>query len=147
MPFRARAVAVTLVAAGLAFAGCADRSESATDTNQAATLVDVPGTTLKQVVLTPKASERLGIEMQPIADQGGAQVVPYAALIYDAKGGTWVYTTPTPLTYVRAPVTVTNIVGEQVFLASGPGVGTGVVTVGTAELFGAENKVGQSSGH
>ncbi len=147
MPYRARPVAVVMVAAGLALGGCADHSESSSSGDPAATLVDVPGSTLKQVVLTDKASERLGIQMQPIADQAGTQVIPYAALIYDAKGGTWVYTTPTPLTFVRTPVTVTNIAGDQAFLAAGPGAGTGVVTVGTAELYGAENKIGQSSGH
>jgi hypothetical protein len=64
--------------------------------------------------------------------------VPYGALVYDANGKTWVYTNPESRTYIRAAVTVDRITGNVVQLRSGPAAGTDVVTVGAAELFGAE---------
>jgi hypothetical protein len=45
------------------------------------------------------------------------------------------------LTYVREEVTVADIDGDSAILSSGPDVGAVVVTVGAAELLGAENGV------
>jgi hypothetical protein len=69
-------------------------------------------------------------------------VVPYAALLYDANGKTWVFTNPKPLVFVRAPVTINRITGDKVVLSAGPPVGTLVVTVGAEELLGTEYGVG-----
>jgi hypothetical protein len=145
MPTIKRWTTVALIVAGLvlALAGCADvSSDSASEGDPSATLTEVPGTDVKQVTLTEKAAQRLDIQMQPIVDQGGAQVVPYASVVYDANGATWIYTSPAPFTFQRAPITVAGIVGDGAILAAGPGLGTQVVTVGTAELFGTENEIG-----
>lgn len=78
----------------------------------------------------------------PLLSSGGQQkVIPFAALIYGIKGETWVYTNPEPLVFVRVPVVVDTIEGDQVFLSEGPDVGTAIVTVGVAELYGAETGV------
>lgn len=71
------------------------------------------------------------------------KVIPYAALIYDADGGTWIYVEDDPATrtFVRYPVTVDFIDGDLVVLTEGPPAGTKVVTVGGQELFGAETGV------
>ena len=70
------------------------------------------------------------------------KVIPYAALIYDAEGGTWVYTKePNALAFVRYAVTVDFIQGDMVVLTEGPPAGTEVVTVGGQELFGTETGV------
>ena len=69
-------------------------------------------------------------------------MVPYEAVIYDAEGATWVFTNPSGQTYVREPIEITRISGDDVVLASGPAVGTAVVTVGAAELVGAEAGLG-----
>jgi hypothetical protein len=71
-------------------------------------------------------------------------IVPYAALIYDADGGTWVYikeSNADALTFVRQAVTVDFIEGDLVVLTVGPPAGTEVVTVGGEELFGTETGV------
>jgi hypothetical protein len=47
------------------------------------------------------------------------------------------------LTYTRHPVTVEAIDGDQAILADGLTPGTEVVTVGVAELYGAELGIGQ----
>ena len=70
------------------------------------------------------------------------KLVPYAAVIYDVNGGTWVYTKePNALSFVRQSITVDYIEGDEAFLTEGPPVGTEVVTVGGAELYGAETGV------
>jgi hypothetical protein len=69
------------------------------------------------------------------------KVVPYAALLYGVNGETWVYTNPEPLVFVRQPIVVDHIEDDLAILSEGPEVGTAVVTVGAAELFGAETGV------
>jgi CzcA family heavy metal efflux pump len=68
-------------------------------------------------------------------------VVPYAAVIYDTQGETWVYTNPESRVFVRWPIVVDYIEDELAFLSVGPPSGTAVVTVGAAELFGTETGV------
>mgnify|MGYP006955656691 CR=1 FL=1 len=70
------------------------------------------------------------------------KVIPYGAIMYDTKGETWTFTNPAPLTFVRQRIVVQDIEGDQVYLSEGPAVGTAVVTVGAAELMGAEHKYG-----
>jgi hypothetical protein len=71
------------------------------------------------------------------------KIIPFAAVMYDAKGNTWVYTNPEPFVFVRQPIKIDTIVGDEVLLVDGPPAGTQVVTVGAAELFGTEFGVGK----
>jgi hypothetical protein len=108
----------------------------------------IEGSDIARVTLTDRAAERLDVQTAPTtstaatADGGAQLVIPYAALIYDAQGGTWAYTSPEPLVFERAAVTVESIDGDRVMLSEGPPAGTEVVVVGAAELFGAEFGVG-----
>ena len=70
-------------------------------------------------------------------------VIPYSAILYDLNGGTWAYISPEPLTFVREAITVDYIEGDMVVLVDGPSSGTEVVTVGAAELHGADTGVGK----
>jgi hypothetical protein len=76
---------------------------------------------------------------------GGGQraVIPYSALLYDVKGDAWVYTSPEPLSFVRQPIHIDYIEGDRALLLQGPTPGTNVVTVGVAQLYGAETGVGK----
>jgi multidrug efflux pump subunit AcrA (membrane-fusion protein) len=78
------------------------------------------------------------METTPVATDPGGLVVPYAALVYDTDGSTWVFVRQEPLTYQRSPVTVAGKDGDRVVLTDGPSAGTEVVTVGAAELVGLE---------
>jgi hypothetical protein len=69
------------------------------------------------------------------------KVVPYAAVLYGVRGETWVYTNPEPLAFVRQPILIDYIEDDLAILSDGPEAGTDVVTVGAAELFGAETGV------
>ena len=70
------------------------------------------------------------------------KVVPYSSLIYDPHGQTWVYTSPKPRTFIRRKVEVDYIEGNVVVLDDGPPTGTVIASVGVAELYGTEFKVG-----
>jgi hypothetical protein len=137
---------VALVAMSLALFGCSEATESSESSGDpAASLEEVTapnGEELERVILTEEAVKRLGIRMTPVAEQAGTRVVPYAAVVYDPNGSTWVYIRPKPRSFQRYPVTIRNIDGEDAFLSAGPDTGTPVVTVGTPELYGAEQEIG-----
>lgn len=105
-------------------------------------LEKIEGTDLGRVTLSERAAQRLGIATAQVADEeidGKAQMtIPYSAVFYDASGATWTYVTTEPLVYVRDPISVDRIDGDVAYLSAGPDVGTDVVTVGSAELFGVE---------
>jgi len=133
-----RSVLVLACAASMGLSGCATVKPAATPTSSAASMEKV-GADLNKLTLTDKAVERLGVTTVKVTKGDGSPLqVPYGALVYDANGKTWVYTNPEPPTLNRAAVTVDKIPDNKVQLRSGPAVGTAVVTVGAAELFGAE---------
>ena len=139
---------VTLLIAGLALVACSQPTSQQVLGAQAppVTVEAIDGTDLKQVTLIPASAERLGIQTAPVSREtaGGTSrtVMPYAALLYDERGDTWTYTNPEGLAYVRHGVTVDFIEGDLAILSDGPPIGTLVVTVGAAELYGAETGVG-----
>jgi hypothetical protein len=53
-----------------------------------------------------------------------------------------VYVETEPLVYVRHAITVDRVDGDVAVLHDGPPVGTPVVTVGSAELYGVESGIG-----
>lgn len=85
-----------------------------------------------------KVNSRMRVELQLKGDDRKRKVVPYSALYYDGKGTPWVYANTKPLTFERKRVEVERIEGDDVVLKDGPSVGTRVVTVGAALLYGAE---------
>jgi hypothetical protein len=86
--------------------------------------------------------QRVRVET-PLSGSGALRkVVPHSAVIYGAHGESWVYTSPEALTYIRHPITIDYIEADLAVLSDGPPVGTEVVTVGVAELFGTEFEVG-----
>ncbi len=106
------------------------------------------GAETSRVTLTAKAVERLDLRTVEVREQKMSRsatprrVVPYSALIYDAQGTTWVYTSPQPMTFVRHKVEVDYIEGLTAVLRDGPAAGTLVASVGVAELYGTEFAVG-----
>jgi hypothetical protein len=101
------------------------------------TVEEIEGSDLKQVILTEKAAERIGVQTVPV----NGQVVPYSAVIYDIEGNTWIYTNPAPLTFVRAPIVVDYIEGDQAFLSQALESDDPIVTVGVIEIYGTETGV------
>jgi hypothetical protein len=136
------------ITATLLLGACAQKAPATASKSKPATVEKIAGSSLSRVVLTDEASKRIDLRTEPIGDSqdGGTQrrAMPYAAIIYDKAGDTWAYTAgPEPGTFVRASVSVDSINGDIAYLKDGPAVGTRVVTVGVAELYGAEFGVGK----
>jgi len=111
-----------------------------------ASVEHLEGTDLSRVTLTERAAERLDIQTAEARDEqvnGTARrVIPYSAVIYDAEGNAWTYTSPESLVFVRAGITIERIDGDLAILTEGPAAGTQVVTVGGAMLYGTEFGIG-----
>ncbi len=142
-----RWMVVVPMVVGLQFAACTGKT-AAPGHIKPTTVEHIEGQEVSRITLTPRAAERLDIKTAPVPGaqltRSGARrpVVPYAAVLYDAKGVTWVYTSPANLVYVRARIAVDYIEGDQAVLTEGLPAGTQVVTQGGQELFGAEFEVG-----
>lgn len=124
-----------LILTGLVSA-CAPKAVSSTKIDPVK-LEPIEGTDFKRVILTENAARRLDIKTV----EAGGDSIPYASVIYDTEGNTWVYTNPAPLTFVRAPIFIDHIDGDQAVLSQELDSGTMVVTLGVSELYGAETGV------
>jgi hypothetical protein len=139
-----RIAIVALAGAVLALTGC--RNDKVAEAYHPARLdsTGVPG--IMKVTLDARAAERIGLQTGTVTEEqiGAAmrRVLPYGALMYDAKGNTWTFAEVGPLAYARQQVQVEDIEGDRVILTDGPAAGTVVVTVGAAMLMGAEHKYG-----
>lgn len=136
---------VAMMACSITVGGCQPKGAKATVTRPAH-VEAIEGSPLHRITLTQRATERLDLKLGQVEDvviEGAKRkVVPYGAVLYDAKGDTWVFTNPEPLVYVRHHIVIDYISGDRAVLSGGPPAGTRVVTVGGQELFGAEFEVG-----
>jgi hypothetical protein len=131
--------ALSLVIAALSLAACGELEES--ESTYPVQLEPVAGTDAKRVTFLPEGARRVGLQTAEVGRKGGLKVIPYAALIYDADGKAFVYTSPKPLTYLRQEVEIDRVEGSRVWLSAGPPAGTKVVTTGAAEVYGSEFEV------
>jgi len=136
---------VALILTCLLLSACGQNADTAaTEENHPITVEELTGAEPTRETLTEDAAARLDLQTAEVsnADLNGAKhtVIPYASIIYDTEGATWVYLKSDNLTFVRHPVTVDNIKGDQVFLSEALPAGRAVVTVGVAELYGAESE-------
>jgi hypothetical protein len=140
-----RLMVVVLLSACLLISACGQSPEATTtEENPNVTVEELTGAEPTRETLTEDAAKRLDIQTAAARDVevNGAKrtVIPYAAIIYDTEGATWVYLNPAPLTFVRHPIAVDDIKGDQAFLADALPADSAVVTVGVAELYGAESE-------
>ena len=128
-------VRVVLALGAAALAGCTEvESESETGYE--------PSKLRKtHIEFTPEGAKRTGLRTEAAERTGRRVSVPYAALLYDPEGKTYVYTSPKELHYVKAEVRVARVESGRVVLARGPPPGTRVVTTGAAEVYGTELEV------
>jgi hypothetical protein len=131
-----RWILVTLIFAGLWLSACGPK-EATIEKISPSKLEAIDGTDLSKVILTEKAAERIGIET---VTASGTEV-PYAAVIYDIEGNTWIYTNPEPLTFVRELIVIDRIEGDTAVLSESLPSDLTVVTVGVSELYGTETGV------
>lgn len=129
-------ILLVLLVAALALAACGPKT-STTEKINPSSLEPIEGSDLQRVILTEKAAQRIGVETVPASEM----TVPYAAVIYDIEGNTWVYTNPEPLTFVREQIVIDRIDGDQAFLAEKLETDAPIVTVGVIEIYGTETGV------
>lgn len=135
MKHMVRWIILVLVLASM-LSACAPKASTSTKVDPVK-LEPIDGTDFKRVILTEKAAQRLDIKTAEVS----GTTIPYAAVIYDTEGNTWIYTNPEPLTFVRAPIAIDHIDGDQAILSEGLDAATSVVTLGVSELYGAETGV------
>ncbi|MET4094193.1 hypothetical protein [Arthrobacter sp. UYCu712] len=135
------------VCAALLFSlpACAQPTAAPAAAGAAPAKVEKNATTgIAKLTLTEPGLVRIDLKTEPAAAGAGTDILlPYAALLYDSSGKTWVYTNPAPRVYERQAVTVTKVEAGVVTASAGPAAGTAVVTVGAVELFGAEFNTGK----
>lgn len=142
-PRRASWLAAFLLPVALAAAACSGGAATLEPQEEPLRKEPVEGTDLTRLVLSARAAERLDIQSIPVARDGRGLLVPAGAVLVDAQGAFWVYTRPRPLVFLRQPVILDRFEGETALLKDGPDEGMEVVTLGAAELFGAEFGIGK----
>ena len=136
----ARAACVVVGVAALT--GCAEvESESPTGYQPSSLQPVDESEDLQRVTFTQEGAQRVGLQTAKVEADGGRMVVPYASLLYDPEGMTFVYTSAKPLEYLREEVKVDRIVGNRVHLKDGPAAGTEIVTTGVVQVYGTELEI------
>jgi ABC-type oligopeptide transport system substrate-binding subunit len=137
-PRRLALAGLVVATAALPVAGCTEVETETATGYEPSTLEPVKGNKdVQRVTFTEEGARRVDLQTAAVR----RNVVPYAALIYDPEGKTYVYTSPKPLEYLREEVKVDRIEGDRVLVSRGPPAGTEVVTVGAAEVYGTELEV------
>ena len=137
---RALGAGLALLATGAALSGCQEVASNLVE-SQPYQVEPIEGTDLNRVTLSSDTAEKIDLQTAEVHANGRGTVVPHVALIYSPEGGAFVYTRPEPMTYIRAPIEVDRIEGDQALLSEGPPAGTVVVTVGAAELLATEFEI------
>jgi hypothetical protein len=144
--YRSRRAAwlAVLSATGLALTACADAKADA-EKVPPAIMEEVGEGEIGRITLTDQAAQRLDIQTGTVEPGSGGQAlqVPFAAVIYQPDGTSWVYTNREGHVFLREPIEIERIDGDVAHLTSGPEAGTAVVTVGASELWGFEFGVGK----
>lgn len=86
--------------------------------------------------------QRVGVTI-PLGGDEESLVVPWAAVLHDINGGTWVYEKIAPQSFARRRVQVKRVSDGVAAIASGLKAGVPVVITGAVELFGTEFGVGK----
>jgi apolipoprotein N-acyltransferase len=140
---RRAALVTVLLLVALVASGCAEApSEEHVIEEEPVTVAEVEGSEVPELTLTPGAEERIDLTTATVEQRGDATTIPTAAVIVAPEGTFWVYTNPEPQSFVRAEITIDHEQDGMAFLTDGPPVGTTVVSLGAAELYGAERGIG-----
>lgn len=142
---RVLATSLTLLVVGASLSSCSEVEQAAGGGYQPARLDPVEGTDVKRVTFTEEAVERTGLRTATVRRSGRHLVVPYAAVIYNGRGRSFVYTRQAPRTFLRRAVAIDRIDRDRVLLSRGPSPGSAVVSVGATQVYGTELEI--AGGH
>jgi hypothetical protein len=135
-------IAIVLSVATLILSACREALPEEHVIDEPVKVEHPEGTDVARLTLTAKAAERLGIQTARVEEKGKQMRVSSGAVLVDPDGDFWVYTNPEPLVFVRHVIRIDYEEGGKAYISAGPRPGTKVVTVGVAELYGAEFGIG-----
>lgn len=131
-----------LIVGLISLSACASSAGEEEGANGAAEVEEIPGSELQRVTLTKEAAARIDLKTEKVKKGPEGLEIPYGAVLYDPNGKTWAFANVKGLTFERKSIIVAKIVGDVASLTKGPDEGTDVVTLGAAQLYGAEIGVG-----
>ena len=134
------ASALLVLAAGLTVSACSEVESNVRETYPYK-VEPIKGSDVQRVRMEDKTAALLPVETTTVRRAGKRKVVPHEALIYNPDGDSFVYTKPEAETYIRAPVKVTRVDGDEAVLSDGPAAATTIVTTGAAELLATEYEI------
>ncbi|MFC1661548.1 efflux RND transporter periplasmic adaptor subunit [Gemmatimonadota bacterium] len=85
-----------------------------------------------------RPGQRVSIRVPLKGSESDERVVPWAAVLHDIHGGTWIYEAIGDHAYARRRVEVKDVVEGYAVLTRGPEAGTPVVVTGAMELYSTE---------
>ncbi|MGH2745166.1 MAG: hypothetical protein ACRDLY_15460 [Thermoleophilaceae bacterium] len=137
---RLLASGLVVLAAGLTVSACAEVESNLRETYPYE-VNPIEGSDVQRVSMADETAALLPVETAAVGRTGKRTVVPHEALIYNPDGDSFVYTKPKAETYVRAPVKVVRVEGDEAVLSDGPPAATTIVTTGAAELLATEYEI------
>lgn len=135
------AALVLIAVSVISLSACSGEPADTASHYEPARIEPIEGTDVQRVTFSAEGARRVGLRTVAIRQSDQGKVIPYAAVIYDARGNAYAYTSPEPLTFVRREIEIDRVEGDSAILSAGPPVGTEVVTIGAAEVYGAEFEV------
>jgi hypothetical protein len=131
---------LAVLASGLALAACSE-VESNLRENQPYEVIGAEDAPIKTVKMDDATAGLLPVRVATVRQTGDRKVVPHNAVIYNPDGDVFVYTKPKAETYIREPIEIVRVNGDEATLSKGPAAGTKIVTTGSAELLATEYEI------
>lgn len=137
---RLLAAGLAVLASALVLGACSEVESNVRD-NQPYTVEGPEDAAIKTVKMDDATAALLPVRLADVRDRGDRKVVPHSAVIYNPDGESFVYTKPKAETYIRAPIDIVRVHGDDATLSKGPAAGTKIVTTGSAELLATEYEI------
>lgn len=134
------AAGLAVLASGLVLGACSEVESNVRD-SQPYEVIGAEDAAIKTVKMDDETAALLPVELATVRERGNRKVVPHNAVIYNPDGGSFVYTKPKAETYIRAPIDIVRVHGDDATLSKGPSAGTKIVTTGSAELLATEYEI------
>ena len=131
---------LALLASGLVLGACSE-VESNLRENQPYEVIGPEEAAIKTVKMEDATAALLPVRTTTVRRKGDRKVVSHNAVIYNPDGEAFVYTKPKAETYIREPIEIVRVNGDDAVLSDGPRTGTTIVTTGSAELLATEYEI------
>ena len=131
---------LAVIASGLSLAACSEVASNLRE-NQPYEVIGAEDAPIKTVRMDDATAALVPVRLTAVRQAGARKVVPHNAVIYNPDGDAFVYTKPKAETYIRGPIEIVRVHGDDATLSKGPAAGTRIVTTGSAELLATEYEI------